>query len=199
MKCFSQCRATASGSIAYQKTPSWSKACITFYKLFIPSLSKEETKWLSSSLPTGGQRREGNKVHLPVSVRVKDTSTPLCHWCAVTAGGGTIPRPVPWEVSGSRPWGSIPLGRNLGEARNGSNRAVSGDGLGWSLPKLEKLKPLNAPVPLHRQSISGNTRCFNTKFPLGSILFPKAQPPLQHRLSQPLLPDQYFDFYPQSF
>lgn len=199
MKCFSQCRATASGSIAYQKTQVGARPALPSINcLFPPCPKKKLSDWAHHFLQEGRGGRGIKSISLSLCVS-KDTSTPLCHWCEVTAGGGTIPRPVPWEVSGSRPWGSIPLGRNLGEAWNGSNRAVSGDGLGWSLPKSDKLKPLNAPVPLHRQSISGNTRCFNIKFPLGSILFPKAQPPLQHRLSQPLLPDQYFDFYPQSF
>lgn len=114
----------------------------------------------------------------------KDTSTYLCSSCEATAGDAEIPRPVPCETSGSSlPRGSIPSGRNHGEAWKGSDGRVSDDMLDRTFSKLDKPKPLNALLPLHRQSVSGNTRCFKNKFPLGSIFFPKAQPAQQCRLN----------------
>lgn len=98
----------------------------------------------------------------------KDSSTGLCHWVKPGEFWG-IPRPAPreeWGSSFSR--GSIPWGGTLErQGMHVTQHLLIIFWISWSLS-----------MPLHRQSISGNTRCFNAEFPLGSIFFPKAQPPL---------------------
>lgn len=197
MKCFSQNAEQQLSDIFLIK--SLNEGYITFYKLFIPSSSKKRSDWAHPFLQKARGERgiKSRSLSLHVSKRHQHLFVQLM-WSDWWWWGNPSASPLR-DIREQPPTWLRSFREEPRTGTKGSDGGGSGDLLGWTFSKLDKLKPLNTLLPPHTQSVSGNTRCFKNKFPLGSIFFPKAQPPLQHSLNWTLLLNQLFHFCPQSF
>lgn len=101
----------------------------TLYSLLV----QKETKWLSSSLPAGGQRRERNESISLALCMSKDTRTHLCHWSEATAMlGQSLGQPHVRHQGAASPGAPFLQGGTLerqGMALTEQPQAMNG--LGW--------------------------------------------------------------------